>query len=146
MKRILPRGIALALVLTPSAAPALAQQGAKAQAKPGPEKAGPDRQVQDRQVQDRQVQDRSAPVIGCLSLANYRLLMRHGGPAAAAQLADPKADHLGCAALPRGRLTGVADRTALGAQSYDCASVQGTSACQWMEAGTIAMPAARTAP
>lgn len=142
MIRVLLRSAALALTLGSSMVPASGQQSARTPAKPGPEKPSPDRSGPDRRVQDRSA---PAPVIGCPSLANYRLLMRHGGPAAAALLADPKADHLGCAALPRGRLTGVADRAALGAQSYDCASVQGTNACHWMEAGTVATPVARTA-
>ena len=127
MTRVLLRGAALALAL--AAAPASSQQGAKPPGKPGPDKRAPERSG-------------TPPVIGCPSLANYRLLMRGGGPAAAALLADPNADHLGCAALARGRLTGIADRAALGAQSYDCASVQGTTACHWIEAGTIATPAA----
>ena len=145
MIRVLLRGAALVLAL--SAAPASSQQGAKAPGRPGQEKSGPDKPGADRSVPDKRAQDRSAPpsVIGCPSLANYRLLMRHGGPAAAALLADPKADHLGCAALARGRVTGIADRVALGGQSYDCASVQGTTSCQWMEAGTVPSPAARTA-
>lgn len=145
MTRVLLLGATLALALP--AAAAFGQQGAKALGKPGAEKPAPERSSSDRRAQERQGQDRSAPtpVIGCPSLANYRLLMRRGGPAAAALLADPTADHLGCAALPRGRLTGIADRVALGAQSYDCASVQGTTACHWMEAGTVATPATRTA-
>lgn len=133
MTRVLLRGAALALAL--SVAPASGQQGARPPGKPGPEKTGPERRAPERSG--------APPVIGCPSLANYRLLMRGGGPAAAALLADPNADHLGCTALPRGRLTGITDRAALGAQSYDCASVQGTAACHWMEAGTIAAPPAR---
>lgn len=135
MTRVLLRGAALALALALPAAPASGQQGAKPPVKAGSEKPGPDRRALERPG--------AAPVIGCPSLANYRFLMRRGGPAATALLADPAADHLGCAALPRGRLTGIADRAALGAQSYDCASVQGTTACHWMEAGTVAAPAAR---
>ncbi len=45
----------------------------------------------------------AAPVIACPSVANYRMLMQSGPSAAAATLNDPKADHLGCAALPRNR-------------------------------------------
>lgn len=137
MTRVLLLGAALALAL--SAAPAYSQQGAKVAGKTGQEKDGQEKSGPERSTPDKRVQDRSAapPVIGCPSLANYRLLMRLGGPAAAALLADPKADHLGCAALSRGRVTGIAERVALGAQSYDCASVQGTTSCQWMEAGTV---------
>ncbi|MCJ2136430.1 hypothetical protein MKK69_20645 [Methylobacterium sp. J-026] len=81
------------------------------------------------------------PVIGCPSLANYRMLMRGGAQAAAAQLADPKADHLGCAALPRADITGIADRVALGGRSYDCAALRSTTACHWIEAGAADRPA-----
>ncbi len=148
MTRVLLRGAALALALW--AVPASGQQGTRAPGKPGLDKPGLDKLGTDRpspeKAADRRVPDRSGapPVIGCPSLANYRILMRQGGPAAAAVLADPKADHLGCAALPRGRFTGIADRVALGSQSYDCASVQGTASCHWVEAGTVPVAADRT--
>lgn len=88
-----------------------------------------------------------APVIGCPSLANYRLLRREaaGGTAAAARLADPKADHLGCAAFPRDRVAALADHVALGGEAYDCLSLQGTAVCHWTAAGTVSPPA-RTPP
>ncbi|WP_375454232.1 hypothetical protein [uncultured Methylobacterium sp.] len=88
----------------------------------------------------------SAPVIGCPSLANYRLLRREtAGAAAAARLADPKADHLGCVAFPRDRVAALADHVALGGEAYDCLSLQGTAVCHWTAAGTVSPPA-RTAP
>jgi len=78
-----------------------------------------------------------AAVIACPSVANYRMLMQAGATAAAATLADPKADHLGCAALARTELTGIVDKVTLGGQSYDCAGVRGTTACHWIAPGTI---------
>ena len=86
----------------------------------------------------------SAPVIGCPSLANYRLLRRDAPDeaAAAARLADPKADHLGCTAYPRDRVAGLADHVALGGGSYDCLTLQGTAICQWTTAGTVSLPSA----
>ena len=89
----------------------------------------------------------AAPVIGCPSLANYRLLRRQAPDeaAAAARLADPKADHLGCAAFPRDRVAALADHVALGGQAYDCLSLQGTAICHWTEGGT-ATPVAPTQP
>lgn len=125
-------GLATGLGLGLAAAPAQGEPGVKPAAKPGPEKSGPDRNAPDK--------GGAAPLIGCPSLANYRMLMRPGAPAAAAVLADPKADHLGCTALPQGRITGISDRVALGGRSYECANVQGTTACHWMEASQ--MPAA----
>ena len=116
------------LALGLSALPALGQTANRAPARTGPDKAAADRRS-------------GPPVIGCLSLANYRMLM-HGGPqAAAAQLADPKADHLGCSVLPRGDVTGIADRVSLGGQSYDCASLRNTTACHWVEVGAVDRPA-----
>lgn len=86
---------------------------------------------------DKPVRAPAAPVIACPSVANYRMLM-HGGAAAAAEtLADPKADHLGCAALPRSRIGAVVDRVTLGGRSYDCAAVKDTTVCHWVEAGTL---------
>lgn len=79
----------------------------------------------------------AAPVIACPSVANYRMLMHDGPAAAAATLADQKADHLGCAALPRNRIGSVVDRVTLGGRSYDCAAVKDTTACHWVETGTL---------
>lgn len=85
----------------------------------------------------------SAPVIGCSSLANYRLLRREAtGEAAAARLADPKADHLGCAAFPRDRVAALADHVTLAGEAYDCLTLQGTAICHWTHAGIVALPAA----
>ncbi|MGH1573907.1 hypothetical protein ACRAWG_28775 [Methylobacterium sp. P31] len=131
MTRRLLRNIALALGL--SAVPALAQQSPRPQGRATPEKGSQDKGAPDRHG--------GPPVIGCPSLANYRMLMRGGAQAAAAQLADPKADHLGCTALSRTEITGIVDRVTLGGQSYDCAGVRGTTACHWIEAGAAAHPA-----
>lgn len=85
----------------------------------------------------------AAPVIGCPSLANYRLLQREAldEAAAAARLADAKADHLGCTAFPRDRIAALADHVALGDARYDCLTLQGTAICQWTAAGTVDLPA-----
>jgi hypothetical protein len=131
MTRRLLRIFALALGL--STIPALAQQTPRAPGRATPEKGGQDKGGPDRRG--------GPPVIGCPSLANYRMLMRAGAQAAAAQLADPKADHLGCTALPRAEITGIVDRVSLGGQSYDCAGVRGTTACHWIEAGAAGHPA-----
>jgi hypothetical protein len=127
----LSAAVSALLLLAP--APALGQPGAKPKAA---QDRGQDR-GQDKPAPERPAAEKTAapPVIGCPSLANYRMLMRGGPAAAAVALADPKADHLGCAALPRGRITGTADRVVLGGRAYTCASVQGTTACHWMEAG-----------
>ena len=79
----------------------------------------------------------AAPVIACPSVANYRMLMQGGPSAAAATLNDPKADHLGCAALPRNRIGSVVDRVTLAGHAYDCAAVKDTTVCHWMEAGAL---------
>ena len=128
--RLLPRAL---LALGLCAVPALGQQAGRAR----PDKGAPDRGASDKAPQDRRG---GPPVIGCPSLANYRMLMRGGAQAAAAQLADPKADHLGCATLSRAEITGIADRVSLGGQSYDCAGVRGTTACHWIEAGAPGRP------
>jgi len=117
---------ALGLAAAFATPPALGQQGGRAPARPGPDKAA-----------DRRG---GPPVIGCPSLANYRMLMHDGAPAASARLADPKADHLGCTVLPRGDVTGIADRVSLGGRSYDCASLRNTTACHWVEAGAVDRP------
>jgi len=79
----------------------------------------------------------AAPVIACPSVANYRMLLHDGPAAAAATLADPKADHLGCAALPRKTIGAVVDRVTLGGRSYECAAVKDTTVCHWVEAGLL---------
>ncbi|SDO19983.1 hypothetical protein SAMN05216360_11667 [Methylobacterium phyllostachyos] len=119
MTRVSLRIAVVALGL--SVLPASGQTANRAPARTGPDKTA-----------DRRS---GPPVIGCLSLANYRMLMHNGAQAAAAQLADPKADHLGCAALSRADITGIVDRVSLGGQSYDCAGLRATTACHWIEAG-----------
>ena len=79
----------------------------------------------------------AAPVIACPSVANYRMLMQGGPAAAAATLNDPKADHLGCAALPRNRIGSVVDHVTLAGRAYDCAAVKDTTVCHWMDAGAL---------
>ncbi|MFC6791651.1 hypothetical protein ACFQE0_19805 [Methylobacterium komagatae] len=79
----------------------------------------------------------AAPVVACPSVANYRMLMQGGPSAAVATLNDPKADHLGCAALPRNRIGSVVDRVTLAGRAYDCAAVKDTTVCHWMEAGAL---------
>ncbi len=63
--------------------------------------------------------------------------MQSGPAAAAATLNDPKADHLGCAALPRNRIGSVVDRVTLAGRAYDCAAVKDTTVCHWMDAGAL---------
>ncbi|MDP4005402.1 hypothetical protein [Methylobacterium sp. NEAU K] len=121
------------LALGLCAGQALGQQGGRAPARTGPDRAAHDKGAP--------VRSGAPQVIGCPSLANYRMLMRGGAPAAAALLADPKADHLGCSTLSRGEITGIADRVSLGGESYDCAGVRGTTTCHWMEAGATGRPA-----
>ncbi|WCS26758.1 hypothetical protein LOK46_08015 [Methylobacterium sp. NMS14P] len=123
-RRPLSDAVLVALALGLGATQVQAQQAPRA-----PRAAGPDRSAPDRRA--------GPPVIGCPSLANYRMLMRDGAAAAAAHLADPKADHLGCAALARTEVTGIVDKVTLGGQSYDCAGVRGTTACHWIAPGTI---------
>ncbi|SDA31371.1 hypothetical protein SAMN02799622_05000 [Methylobacterium sp. UNC378MF] len=129
-RRLLALLVPVALAVSLSAVQVLAQQAPRA-----PGRSGSDRNAPDRRG--------GPPVIGCPSLANYRMLMRDGAAAAAAHLADPKADHLGCAALARAELTGIVDKVTLGGQSYDCAAVRGTTACHWIEPGTISESPAR---
>ncbi|MBE7203905.1 MAG: hypothetical protein INR70_39765 [Parafilimonas terrae] len=120
-----------------AAAPALGQQAGRAQGRAGSDKSLSDKGGPDKGGPDKGSADRRGgpPVIGCPSLANYRMLMRDGVQAAAAQLADPKADHLGCSTLSRSEITGIADHVSLGDHSYDCAGIRGTTACHWIEAG-----------
>lgn len=79
----------------------------------------------------------AAPVIACPSVVNYRMLMHDGPAAAATALADPKADHLGCASIPRNKIGAIVDRVTLGGRSYDCAAVRDTTVCHWVEAGML---------
>lgn len=124
-RHLLRAAVSALLLLAPTGRPALAQQAARP-------KSAPDKPAQDKTPPEKP----AAPsVIGCQSLANYRMLMRRGAGVATATLADPKADHLGCATLPRGRIAGTTDRVALGGQAYVCVGVQGTTACHWMDAG-----------
>jgi hypothetical protein len=131
-----------ALTLALAAVPALGQQAGRAPGRTAPDKGGPDKGGPDKGGPDKGAPDRRGgpPVIGCPSLANYRMLMRDGVQAAAAQLADPKADHLGCSTLSRAEITGIADHVSLGGQSYDCAGIRGTTACHWIEAGASGRP------
>ncbi|WP_342108301.1 hypothetical protein [Methylobacterium sp. SI9] len=135
--------VALGLAAALATPPALGQQGGRAPGRAGPDRSAPDKgldKVLDKGADKAADRRGGPPVIGCPSLANYRMLM-HGGPqAAAALLADPKADHLGCSVLTRGDITGLADRVSLGGQSYDCASLRTTTACHWVEAGAVDRP------
>jgi hypothetical protein len=91
---------------------------------------------------------KAAPAIGCPSLANLRILLRRSSEdpaAAAASLADEKADHLGCMVLGKDKVTAIVDRAAFDGSAYDCASLQGTSVCHWTLAGTVT-PAAPAPP
>ncbi|MCJ2048557.1 hypothetical protein [Methylobacterium sp. J-070] len=126
-----------ALALGLCAAPALGQQPGRAPGRPVPDRGAADKGASDKGVADRRG---GPPVIGCPSLANYRMLMRGGVQEAAAQLADPKADHLGCAPLSRAEITGIVDRVSLAGQSYDCAGIRGTTVCHWIEAGASGRP------
>ncbi|QEE38732.1 MULTISPECIES: hypothetical protein [unclassified Methylobacterium] len=135
MTRMLLRVAALALGLC--AVPALGQPAAKAPARAGQDRTGHGKAASDR----KNAGPAGGQVIGCPSLANYRMLMHDGAPAAAAVLADPKADHLGCTLMSRADITGLADRVSLGGRNYECAGVPGTTACHWMEAGAAGRPA-----
>ena len=90
----------------------------------------------------------AAPVIACPSLANYRLLRREAPDEAAARarLADGRADHLGCTAHPRDRVSALAEHLVLGGTPYDCLTLQGTAVCQWTTAGAVDLPAAKPQP
>lgn len=95
----------------------------------------------------------AAPVIGCPSLANLRLLLKQAGDdatAAASVLGNEKADHLSCVILARDAVTAVADHVALNGRAYDCMTLRTTSVCHWTVAGTIAPagppPAGRKGP
>lgn len=111
--------------------PAAAQQAPRPKGEKSGEKMG------EKTVADRPTRAPAAPVIACPSVANYRMLMQGGTAAAAATLADSKADHLGCTALPRNRIGAVVDRVTLAGRSYDCAAVKDTTVCHWVEAGTL---------
>lgn len=95
----------------------------------------------------------AAPVIGCPSLANLRLLLKQAdgdAAVAAAVLANEKADHLGCSVLARETVTAQADHVALNGRAYDCMTLRTTSVCHWTVAGAITPagtpPAARRSP
>jgi hypothetical protein len=84
-------------------------------------------------------QPASAPAVGCPSLANLRLLLRQSKDDAAAAvvlLGDDKADHLGCAAIPRDTVAGIAEHLTLNGSAYDCLTLRTTSICHWVVAGT----------
>lgn len=86
------------------------------------------------------------PAIGCPSLANLRLLLRQAkndAGAAAAMLADDKADHLGCAVVARETVSRIAEHLSLNGNAYDCLTLRTTAICQWVVAGTVA-PAGAT--
>ncbi|SEP15144.1 hypothetical protein SAMN04487843_107189 [Methylobacterium sp. ap11] len=112
-----------ALGLAVAAGPAAAQR-AKAPGKPAPEKAVV-----------------PTKVVACASLANLRILMTEtAGDAAAikARLADPKADHLGCARFGSDRVEGNAERVVVGGTAYDCLKVKESSLCRWALSGVPA--------
>lgn len=82
-----------------------------------------------------------AKVLTCGSLANLRILLAEtaGDPAAIkARLADPKADHLGCAQVGRDRIEGNAERVVIGGTAYDCLAVKETRLCRWALSGVPA--------
>lgn len=80
------------------------------------------------------------PAIGCPSLANLRILLGRTSDdpaAAAALLADEKADHLSCVVLGREKVTAISDHAAFAGRAYDCVGLEGTSVCHWTIAGTV---------
>ncbi|MGU3359345.1 hypothetical protein ACLBWX_03320 [Methylobacterium sp. M6A4_1b] len=91
----------------------------------------------------------AVPAIGCPSLANLRLLLRESkddAAVAAGLLADDKADHLGCATIPRDAVAGIAEHLALNGNAYDCLNLRTTSICHWVVAGTATPVAAGPKP
>lgn len=126
MSRSHPLPILLAALLAPLMAPLPASAQQNLRLKPG-EKA----------QAEKAARAPAAPVIACPSVANYRMLMQAGPAAAAATLADPKADHLGCASLPRNRIGAVVDKVTLAGRTYDCVAVKDTTTCHWVEAGML---------
>lgn len=90
--------------------------------------------------------NRAVPVVACPSLANLRLLIQRSGDAAAAVLADAKADHLGCILLERDLVLSVPDRVALGGRAYECLAIHGTSVCHWTIAGSVTPAVQRPSP
>lgn len=82
-----------------------------------------------------------AKVLACGSLANLRILMAETGgdqTAIKARLADPKADHLGCARFGPDRIEGNAERVVIGGTAYDCLRVKESSLCRWALSGVPA--------
>lgn len=80
-------------------------------------------------------------VLACGALSNLRILIAEtGGDAAAikARLADPKADHLGCARIGRDRVEGNAERVVIGGTAYDCLKIKESSLCRWALSGVPA--------
>ena len=91
---------------------------------------------------DQKAAARPASVVGCTSLANLRGLLRSAGEDRAAALAvasDPKSD-LGCSAVDRATVTGLADHVALNGRAYDCLTLKGTAVCHWTVAGAVTPP------
>jgi hypothetical protein len=119
-----------AVALALSAIPALAQQPARAPGRAAADKAGQDKGGPDRRG--------GLPVIGCPSLANYRMLLHDGPQAAAARVRTEQPRWSAFGSVRRAEMTGIVDRVVLGGQSYDCAGVRGTTVCHWIEAGASA--------
>lgn len=87
---------------------------------------------------------RQTAVAACPSLASLRILIKRGRDdpgAAAAILADAKADHLGCILLERERIASIAERVGFNGSDYECLAIQGTSVCHWIIAGSLPVPA-----
>ncbi|GJD51829.1 hypothetical protein OPKNFCMD_4588 [Methylobacterium crusticola] len=73
-------------------------------------------------------------IVTCGALANLRILLTETGGdpgAVAARLADPKADHLGCARTDRDKVEGPAEHAVVGGTAYDCLKVRESSLCRW---------------
>lgn len=107
--------------------------------------------IQDKAPQGPQTGAAEAPVIGCQSLANLRLLLRRANddPAAAAGvLVKERAEYLGCAVIGRDKVTAITDHVALNGRAYDCVGTAITSVCHWAVAGSVtpAEPARKTPP
>lgn len=100
-------------------------------------------QAQKPKAPARPVPERSLPekLLTCGALSNLRILMAEtgGDPSAIkARLADPKADHLGCARIGRDRVEGNAERVVIGGTAYDCLKVKDSSLCRWALSGVPA--------
>ncbi|KMO34724.1 hypothetical protein VQ02_18690 [Methylobacterium variabile] len=116
------RGLAAGLALLSLAGPAVGQRarmpGQAAPAKPA-----------------------AGKVVTCGALSNLRILMAETGgnpDAIRTRLADPKADHLGCTQVDRGRVEGNAERVVVGGTAYDCLKVKESSLCRWAVSGVPA--------